>query len=598
MVNIGNAPNDIDDINDFWYALDQGGLLSDTISDNIDDAIKVRPYGTQPDGDLVGNMATGELFEYEQSLAANETFTSDWFDTDGFSAIEFFVQADAASQPDGVEIQFTDDVQETTPTVEATTLKTYDNIDIERGFRVYKTETNLDGVRFVFNNNVNPNNLHVIGTAKTTLSLDGANYVEQNELGENQIRVGNNPNAQGLSIGDPSSLFGDVVTIERTTLLDISSSFGTSTVTDEIETTGSAGVTQDPDPDTGEIVLSTGTTADSSIALRTAEYGRYTPGYSAQAGIGIRIPTLPTDAGSEARWGYFDEQNGFYWGYDGSQQELFVGRRSNGTETERIYRSEWNRNVVDDIIDRPIDANEGNIFQIDFSWYGYGIILFSIVTQTDNDLRTDTPTQKTVTVHAISVQGETSTTDPNQPLNVQAENGTSAEDFDVRVGGRQFSIFGDKPTGNRVTSETVFERTFAQDSWTHVMSWRRKQAGSGTEPNARLNLNGIDYATNQTSKVALVVNPILNNPTWGTPNLTDPDETLLEVTTTGTFGGLDGGTKIWESSTRVSSTGQAQTNQSPDVDLSLGQNNIVSLVVWGNGGSGNATSTLRFAEDW
>lgn len=596
MVNTGNAPNNIDDINDFWYALDQGGLLSDTISDNVDDAIKVRPYGVQPDGDLVGDMATGQLFEYEQSLAVDETFTSDWFDTDGFSSIEIFIQSDASSKPEGVKLQFTDDVQADTVSVEAEELKTYDQIDVKRGYRIYKTETNLDGFRLVYQNNSDPANFHVIGTAKTTLSLDGANYVSQNDLGENQIQVGNNPNAQGLTIGDPSSLFGDVVTIERSTLIDISSSFGTSTVTDEVESVGSGAITQDPDPDSGEIVIDPGTTADSSIELRTAEYGRYTPGYSAQQGVGIRMPNPPTEG--EARWGYFDDNNGFYWGYDGDQGELFVARRSNGTETERIYRQDWNRNIVDDIIDRDVDVTEGNIFQIDFSWYGYGIIQFSIVTQSEDDIRTDTPAQKTITVHSISVRGETSTTDPNQPINVVAENGAAGESYEVRVGGRQFSVFGDPPTGNRNTAETIFGATVQQDVWTHLMSWRRKTSGTGAEANARLNMDGMNFAINQTSKYALVINGDVTGFTWRTPDLTSPEETLLEVSTDGTFNGLDGGTKIWEGSTRVSGTGQAQTNVSPDVDLNLGQNNIVSLVALGNGGSGSATATMRMKEDW
>lgn len=561
------------------------------------EALENHPHGRQPDGDLVESKATGEVFTDSVSLAADGTYTSDWYDTDGWSSIEFFVTSTSTSTEDGVKIQYTADANATTPEVAAEFPRTYDQIDIAQGFRIYRVPTELDGVRFVFNNNGDPTDLTVIGTLRQEVSLDGADYVNQNDLGQNEVRIGNDPNATGLSIGSPSSLFGDLATIERTGLIDISSSFGTSTVTDEIISVGSGAITQDPDPTTGEIVIDPGSTADSLIELRTAEFGRYTPGYSAQQGCGIRIPTPPTDAESEARWGYFDDDDGFYWGYDGGQQELFIARRVDGTETERVYRSNWNRNNIDDVVDRDITVEDGNIFQIDFSWYGYGIIVFSIVSQTDDTIRADDPTQKTTNVHAISVTGDTSITDPNQPISIEAENGTAGESFEVRVGGRQFSVFGNEPIGNRNTAETRFGAPVTQDTWTHIMSWRRK-ATTGAEPNARLNTDSLDIGTNQTSKYALVVNPILTGANFRTPNLTDPDETLLEVTTDGTFGGLDGGTKIWETSTRVSGTGQAQTTESPGVDLNLGQNNIVSLVAWGNGGSGSVTATMRMAEDW
>lgn len=593
-LNIGPEPeNTRQQVHDNNYTLNQIRNLLYADPENLEN----HPHARQPDGDLVGDKATGEVFRDSVSLAADGTYTSDWYDTDGWSSVEFFVTSTSTSTEDGVKIQYTADANAETPTVEAEFPRTYDAIDIAQGFRIYRLPTELDGVRFVFNNNGDPTDLTVIGTFREEVSLDGAHYVRQNNLGQNEVAVGNDPNSQGLSIGNPSSLFGDLATIERTGLIDISSSFGTSTVTDEISTVGSGSITQDPDPATGEIVIDPGATADSSIELRTAEFGRYTPGYSAQQGCGIRMPNPPTDAESEARWGYFDAEDGFYWGFDGGQQELFIARRVDGTETERVYRSNWNRNNIDDVLDREIGVQDGNIFQIDFSWYGYGIIIFSIVSQTNDTLRPDDPTQKSTTVHAITVTDRTSITDPNQPITVEAENGTAGESYEVRVGGRQFSIFGNQPTGNRNTAETRFGAPVNQDTWTHMMSWRRKTV-SGAEPNARLNTDSLDIATTQTSKYALVINPILNDPVWRTPNLTDPDETLLEVTTDGTFGGLDGGTKIWETSTRVSGTGQAQTNSTPDVDLNLGQNNIVSLLAWGDGGSGTATTTIRMSEDW
>ncbi len=351
MVNFGRAPHDSDSVQDLWYALKEAGFTDGTgenpsitvdtegselniaIQDFIDslegaaytdnlpqggEHLKARGYGLQPDGDLTGDMATGEVFNTTVDLAQDEEFVSDWYDTDGFSALEIFVETDAPSKQSGVVFEFTEDAGASTPPVDATLTRELGDEQAKQGFGLFKTEPTLDGFRFRYKNNSTAvTGVKIIGTAKTSPSFDGANYVDSDTLGNNFVRVGTEPNSAGLNIGRPSSLFGDLTTIERTSVIDISSTYGTSTLCDVINSTGSGVISENPDEATGEIELSTGTTADSEIKLRTTEYGRYTPGYSAQAGMGIRIPTLPTEG--ELRWGYFDQSDGFYWGYDGSR---------------------------------------------------------------------------------------------------------------------------------------------------------------------------------------------------------------------------------------------------------------------------------------
>lgn len=594
MVNIGNAPNNIDNIDDLWYALQQGGLLSDTIEDSIDDAIKTRNYGIQPDGDLVGNMADGTAFQNSAQLTAGESFTSEWFDTDGWETIEVVVEADVPSAYEGVEVQFSDDIQATTPEVDATVSESFSEESALRGYEIYDFSTALDGFRLVYTNgDTGTTNLTITATLRTRVTNDSARYVRKNSQGEDFVQVGTDSNNPGIEINRPTSLFGDLVSVQRTTLIDMASSFGTSTLRDEVYTIGSGSITQNPDPTTGEIVLNTGSTADSQIDLQTAEYGRYVPGYSAQQGIGIRIPNPPTDSGSEARWGYFDGDNGFYWGYDGGRQEMFVARKSNGTETQRIYRSNWNRNDIDDYVNRPWTVSEGSIFHIDFSWYGYGIIVFTIVTQTANDSLPSSPQQRSIPVHAIAVENTTSTSDPNNPIRVEAQNGTNAENYDVRVGGRQFSVFGKEPTENRTTANTRTGQSIGT-AWTHIMTWRRK---TPVQANARLALKSFDTIQDANMRYAIVVDADVTGLSFQTPNLTDPGETLVEVSPVGTFNGLGTGTKEWESL----ATGGGGSKVSSDLsesNVSFGQENYVSLIGRSLSGTATVTTTSRIREDW
>jgi len=602
MVQRDEVPEEVTDI-ERWIQ-DKYTLESTSYTDNLPQGgehLKQRGYGVQPDGDLVGDMATGQLFSFEQDLAAGETFVSDWYDTDGFNALEVFIESDVTSNFDGIKFQFTSDTQADTPPIDGEETKSYQEFYARQGYKIFKTETNLDGFRLIYENNSDPTNgLRIFVTAKNSLSLDGANYVDQNVLGENQLRVGNDLAGEGLKIGEPTSLFGDMATISRSTVLDVASSFGTSVLRDELLTTGSASITENPSAETGEIEIATGTTAGSELKLRTAEFGRYTPGYSAQAGVGIRVPDVDNFTSGEARWGYFDDEDGFYFGYDGTQptgNQLFVARRRNGTETQRIYRENWNRQSADDVFDREFDIGDGSIYQIDFSWYGYGIVRFSVVDQTANDLTTISPRQQTVAVHALEVANETSVSDPNLPINVEIDNGASTDDNRLRIGGRQFSVFGEEPDEQRDTSETNEDVAIPNGTWGHVMSWRR--GSTGLDANARIGIDGIDFGSDVTIKLALVVDANVTTNNYTLPTLTPIDETLLEVSTDETFNGIGAGTKIWEKSLQVSGQGQAQASIGEvDVGLGLGQNKSLSLIVQGVGGSGTGISTMRMTEDF
>lgn len=603
MANFGGAPHDDNSVQDLWYALAEAGLLSGTLQDDIieDDAFKVRDYAVQPDGDLVGERADGLLFSTTDPLAAGETFESDWYETDGFRAIEVFVNSDQPSIVDGLQIEYTNDATAVTPEVEGSETRGFNGANADRGWRAFDLDTRLDGFRIRYTNgpDATDNDFAIFATLRNEQSLEAPDYVDESISGDQLVRVGNEPTGPGLKIGNPSSLFGDLETIERRSVIDISSSFGTSILRDEIATTGSGAVTEDPAP-TGEIHLETGTTAGSSIDVRTAEYGRYVPGYSAQVGMGIRLPDpLPTSG--EIKWGYFDEVNGFYFGYDGDQGELFVARLKDGSESERIYRSDWNGADIDDALGRngnlgDWEPSEGDIWQIDFSWYGYGIIIFTLVTQTADTRAPVTPTQESVRLHALDVNGETSTSDPNEPIRIEADNEGTTENVEVYFGGRQFSVFGTSPADERITAETRTEQTISNGAWTYIMGWERGDPNN--DANSSLDVQGIDFGIDQSARLALLINPDVSGESYGSPSLVNPNETLLSVSTTGTFNGIGNGTKIWEGSIDVAGQGNARASLNPDVTAQLGQNNTLVLVAQGIGGTGNALSTMRMIEDW
>jgi hypothetical protein len=84
-----------------------------------------------------------------------------------------------------------------------------------------------------------------------------------------------------------------------------------------------------------------------------------------------------------------------------------------------------------------IDFLKGNIFHIDFTWYGYGAILFSVIGI--NNLNN----QYKILLHRYDTNGKTSTNNPHLPISVQLQSdNSSTENKNVYIGGRQYSLIG------------------------------------------------------------------------------------------------------------------------------------------------------------
>ena len=151
----------------------------------------ISTLGEQPDGDFVKQKATGVVDSFQGSLNVGESYESEWFDTDGYGSVQIFVSADVPSEPRGLEIEYTDDVQASTPTVQASKEFGYSTEAVDRGFEDYSVEPILDGFRFRYTNNgLQATDISLFATLRTGLALDGADYVDQNTLGDRFVRVG------------------------------------------------------------------------------------------------------------------------------------------------------------------------------------------------------------------------------------------------------------------------------------------------------------------------------------------------------------------------------------------------------------------------
>ncbi|WP_085994323.1 hypothetical protein [Oceanobacillus senegalensis] len=125
-----------------------------------------------------------------------------------------------------------------------------------------------------------------------------------------------------------NSMFDRLQTSGLTPLFNYSSTYGISTLRDVILTSGGGTVTNT----SGYYQISTPSSANASALLETVERGKLFPGNSFEAGVSVRLPTKPTGT-QKATWGYFDGNNGAYFGQD--VNGMYIGILSNGVEVTK-----------------------------------------------------------------------------------------------------------------------------------------------------------------------------------------------------------------------------------------------------------------------
>lgn len=386
-----------------------------------------------------------------------------------------------------------------------------------------------------------------------------------------------------------SSMFGEFLSVTRTPIIELNSAHGTSLLRDAVTLTGSASKDDiNGSLTSGEISISTGATASSKATLASAETARYIPGYSAQIGVGCRIPTAPV-GNQTLRFGGrgASGQNGFYFIYD--VNGLGVARLKEGVETV-VYQSSWNVDKGDGTgrSGVNIDFSLGHIFQIDYTWYGYGNVEFSIV-ETVGIL------QRVVVLHVIDKDSFTGTSiaDPSLQIFAEVENGATASNLTTYVGGRQFSILGDYVPKYRFTGDNRAAVTVTT-ALTPLVSFRIKTAFQNRSIQLE-NFSAINTGAN-TGILAVVLDGTLTGASWVTPSGYTALETAVEADRSATA--ITGGDIIWQGDMVPSGLGSRVGLGGREIELDLPANSQVTLC----GKTFSSTTTLQSSftlkEEW
>ena len=322
--------------------------------------------------------------------------------------------------------------------------------------------------------------------------------------------------------------------------------------------------------------------------------------------IGINTYT-PEDLPSDARGGAsaFSNLDGTHndvmavqslltsrFGFGEDATGVFIFTRRAGVDT-KVYQSSWNRDVLDGTGKSGLTLNleRGNVFHMDYSWYGYGSIAFKVVMPDANGV------QRTVLAHTFDPSGVTSIQQPNLPIRVEVDNGTTATAQTAYVGGRQYSIIGRSRQTWRVTSQQrLAVGSIGTASWVPMLSVRRK---AGTFLVESVRLHRVDLIADGDLIVGLWNNVTLGGtPSWGNLVDIDPNETVLESDVAATS--ISGG-QLVNRFLAAGGTNKDRSLEFPEVEkeFDLIEQQPLTLAVKAVSGSNiTASAILAMREEW
>lgn len=377
--------------------------------------------------------------------------------------------------------------------------------------------------------------------------------------------------------------FEESVTASRVTDVYALPTYGTTDRRDVVTVTGGGTVTAAD----GELSVATSAAANDTAQLDTVDRSAYIPGSQGQVGIGVRVPTLPADD-QVGRWGLYDDANGFGWAVDADGAYLFY--RSDSTETE-IRLEDANIDPLDGSgpSSRTLDMTDGHVYHIDFVWYGYGAIVWSVMLDRPDG------SSRVYPVHVYNPDGVLSIEDPNQAIRIDVENGATGGAFDLRVGGRQFSQYrGDVRRQARDLHQPVYDVTLsAEPDWTPLICARRKSTVNSRPNSIRSWLVGYSLLASANLETRMTVDDSVTGGTWGAPTGVDAGETSIETNTsmTSVTPGDVVHRGLLSSATGTSKEGLARSEERDDMPVTL------AACLWARPFSGTPTVTAAIM-DW
>lgn len=300
-------------------------------------------------------------------------------------------------------------------------------------------------------------------------------------------------------------VYNMVGTFSKTTLIDLKADKGLNYLRNDISINGTGTIVNNLGD--AEYTLSVSSPND-SCSLISKEKGSYLAGKTVEVGIAMRLPS-PLQSSQTLKWGYFSDTDGVY--FLKTNNKFYVCIMRDNIET-KFEQSQFNRDRMDGTTGsyKTLNFADGNIFRINFSWYGYGAIQFSVL---GTDL---SGSQKLLPLHVFQTIGQTSTKHPCLPLSVKLNYGTTfSSPTTVFITGRQYTILGSFNSIYRLNGIYSLNKICPVNIFTPLLTIQKDTSHT----DFKVNLNDIMINSSQNTYIEIRSQTTLTNSAFTTiPN--------------------------------------------------------------------------------
>jgi hypothetical protein len=392
-----------------------------------------------------------------------------------------------------------------------------------------------------------------------------------------------------LKVSNPATLLDITHTKDKNNLLVHELLFG--------------GATSTHDSDSSSVLM-TVTSNNDRVVRQSRKTLVYQPGKSLfviLTGV-INAGTNGTDTIS--RMGYFDDDDGIFFEYDGT--DLCIVKRQNGTDT-KVAQNNWNVDKVNGIGESgvTIDTSKVQIFFIDIEWLGVGSVRTGMFFNGEPIILHK--------FHHANIETNTYMETANQPIRYELEAvGTGSPSGSLRqICATVISDGGYNPNGKNFSASTRTDLiTVGNDATVPIISIRLKSDGAtGAESKTSVNLKQFSLAApSGATDVNLAEiwltqdqgDSILTGPTWlSTHDASaveyDISSTVIDTTNSIPLQSLFFSTRAELNSTTVDSVISLTTNT--NTTGATGVSDILSVVMTNvSGGNKDVGGALTWEE--
>lgn len=385
---------------------------------------------------------------------------------------------------------------------------------------------------------------------------------------------------RGLNIAG-ATVFDEVVTAEYSPDIAINPTNG---LTDYrlIQTTSNGGTIAE---DGGTFRLRTGTTANGSAALETAEHGDYNSGSMALAGCLAFASREPT-GNEDLTWGYYDDSDGFQVGWDATGYYLRL--RSGGVDGSKVRPSSW-LDPLDGTGDSgaTLDFLKPTIARLKMALYGEGPCEIEFLMEGANGVPVYVTAYRFwADAGALVIQNW------GLPVKADATNGGDTTSIDLHIGGMQFGVIGRRREGGRTATEDVIGKSLSGTTIVPIISFRKKSSSEAVNCLAR----EFEVESADSLIVYVILGGSLTGASYGSLTDIQDSETALEVDTSATA--ISGGNAVYKT---IHVGGSGNQNAVSDEGLRQALPNGVPITLAArlqSGSGGTGTFLFKIRERW